>query len=47
MGLGLSLVATLVWSVGGSCVIENSVDVPGVVVEVTVPLLGTRMESST
>lgn len=39
MGLGLTLVATLVWGVGGTCHIRNRVPGPGVVIELTLPLL--------
>lgn len=38
VGLGLSLVATLVWGSGGSCRISNRTDRPGVQVELTLPL---------
>jgi two-component system cell cycle response regulator len=38
MGLGLPMVATLIWGVGGACRLYNRPDGPGVVVEVTVPL---------
>ena len=37
MGLGLSTVATLVWSVGGACRLRNRDDGPGVIVEVVIP----------
>jgi len=37
MGLGLSTVATLVWSVGGSCRLRNRDDVAGVAVEIVIP----------
>ncbi len=36
MGLGLSLVALMVWRVGGHCRLRNR-DVPGVLVELTLP----------
>jgi len=39
MGLGLSMVAVLVWQAGGLCRIANREPGPGVVVEVTLPLL--------
>jgi K+-sensing histidine kinase KdpD len=39
MGLGLSLVANLVWSAGGKTRIHNRADQPGVVVELELPLL--------
>ncbi len=39
MGLGLSMVATLVWNVGGSCRLANREGAPGVVVELLLPLL--------
>ena len=37
MGLGLSLVANLVWSVGGRCQVLNRDDGPGVRVELYLP----------
>lgn len=37
MGLGLSMVATITWGVGGACHIYNRDDGPGVVVELTFP----------
>lgn len=37
MGLGLPMVAALVWSVGGTCRMYNRDDGPGVVVELTLP----------
>jgi DNA-binding response OmpR family regulator len=38
MGLGLSLVSTLVWQAGGSARLFNRYDQPGVVVELVLPL---------
>jgi two-component system cell cycle response regulator len=38
MGLGLSMVASLVWGVGGTCHIHNREKGPGVVVELVLPL---------
>jgi K+-sensing histidine kinase KdpD len=38
MGLGLSIVASLVWGVGGTCHIYNRTDGPGVTVELKLPL---------
>lgn len=38
MGLGLAMVATLVWGVGGTCRAYNRQDGPGVVVELVLPL---------
>ncbi len=38
MGLGLSLVASLVWEVGGACHLFNRSDGPGIVVELVLPL---------
>jgi CheY-like chemotaxis protein len=38
MGLGLPMVALLVWSVGGTCRIHNREQGPGVVVELVLPL---------
>ncbi len=40
MGLGLPLVSSLVWQVGGSAGISNRANRPGVVVELTIPLAG-------
>ncbi|MBN1874672.1 MAG: hypothetical protein JXA33_10615 [Anaerolineae bacterium] len=37
MGLGLSLVATQVWNIGGTCCAYNQEDGPGIVVELTLP----------
>lgn len=37
MGLGLSMVSTHVWSVGGSCRSFNREDAPGVVIELMLP----------
>jgi signal transduction histidine kinase len=39
MGLGLPMVASLVWSVGGKCRLYNRDDGPGVVVELDLPVL--------
>jgi nitrogen fixation/metabolism regulation signal transduction histidine kinase len=39
MGLGLALVATLVWNVGGTCTLSNQADGSGVVVGLLVPLV--------
>ncbi len=38
MGLGLALVAALVWSAGGACRLLNRDDAPGVMVELLLPL---------
>ena len=38
MGLGLPLVASLVWEIGGQCRLANREDGPGVVVELQLPL---------
>lgn len=38
MGLGLSLVASLVWDVGGKCRAYNRTDKSGLVIELTLPL---------
>ncbi len=40
MGLGLSVVASLVWGVDGSCRIYNQESGPGIVVELVIPLAG-------
>lgn len=39
MGLGLSMVASLVWGVGGSCRLYNREDRPGVGVELVIPVV--------
>ncbi len=38
MGLGLSMVASLVWSVGGTCHITNKETEPGIIINLTFPL---------
>lgn len=38
MGLGLSMVASLVWEVGGACSAYNRPEQPGVVIELVLPL---------
>ncbi len=38
MGLGLSMVAALIWGVGGTCRAYNRDDGPGLIVELTLPL---------
>jgi two-component system cell cycle response regulator len=38
MGLGLAMVAAMVWGVGGTCCIHNREQGPGVVVELVLPL---------
>jgi signal transduction histidine kinase len=38
MGLGLAIVASLIWSVGGTCRATNRLDRTGLVVEVELPL---------
>jgi len=38
MGLGLAMVASMVWGVGGTCRIRNREQGPGVVVELVLPL---------
>ena len=38
MGLGLAVVSSLVWSVGGLCAAHNRQDKPGLVIEIIVPL---------
>jgi DNA-binding response OmpR family regulator len=40
MGLGLSMVAAILWSTGGSCRLHNRADAPGVVAELGLPLVG-------
>jgi K+-sensing histidine kinase KdpD len=39
MGLGLSMVASLIWNVGGSCRAYNRDDGPGIVIDLVIPLL--------
>lgn len=38
MGLGLTMVAALIWEVGGSCRLRNRSDGPGTIVELSIPL---------
>ncbi len=38
MGLGLSMVASLIWNVGGTCRAYNRIDIQGVMIELTLPL---------
>ena len=38
MGLGLAMVATLVWRVGGTCSASNRSDTPGVIIELGLPI---------
>lgn len=38
MGLGLSLVSTIIWQKGGTCTIYNRNPAPGIVVELTIPI---------
>ena len=38
MGLGLTMVAALIWEVGGSCRLKNRTDGPGTIVELSIPL---------
>jgi signal transduction histidine kinase len=38
MGLGLTMVANLVWSVGGTCKLYNLASGPGIVVDLTLPI---------
>lgn len=40
MGLGLPMVASLIWNVGGRCRLANREDKPGVIVELDLPLAG-------
>ena len=39
MGLGLSLVASLVWEANGTCQLYNRAEAPGVVVQITLPVV--------
>ena len=39
MGLGLSVIASIVWSAGGTCRAYNRDDTPGLKIELTIPLL--------
>jgi signal transduction histidine kinase len=41
MGLGLSMIASLIWQVGGSCSISNREDGSGIVVELLLPASNT------
>jgi DNA-binding response OmpR family regulator len=38
MGLGLSMVASLIWNIGGTCRAYNRIDIQGVMIELTLPL---------
>jgi signal transduction histidine kinase len=38
MGLGLSMVASVVWAVGGTCHLHNRAEGPGIAVELVLPL---------
>ncbi len=38
MGLGLTMVSTLVWGIGGTCRMYNRTSEPGLIVELTLPL---------
>lgn len=46
MGLGLPMVALLVWSAGGSCRILNREQQAGVIVELSLPLIEENGEAS-
>ncbi|OQW94015.1 MAG: hypothetical protein BWK79_08080 [Beggiatoa sp. IS2] len=39
MGLGLAMIARLIWSSSGDCHLRNRTDGPGIVVELTLPLV--------
>lgn len=39
MGLGLSAVASMIWSAGGKCSSHNREDIPGIVIKLIFPLL--------
>lgn len=39
MGLGLTMIATLIWRIGGECSIKNRTNNPGIVVELVVPVV--------
>jgi K+-sensing histidine kinase KdpD len=47
MGLGLSSVASLVWSVNGRCQLHNRTDTEGLLVELTLPLAPQTEEATT
>jgi two-component system, cell cycle response regulator len=40
MGLGLAMVATIIWEVGGTCRFRNRNDRPGAIIELELPLVG-------
>jgi len=42
MGLGLTIVASIVWNVGGKCSIRNRPDGSGILAELTLPLVVQR-----
>lgn len=45
MGLGLSLVCSMAWEVGGDCTLRNRSDGDGVVVELRLPNSGRQIRS--
>jgi K+-sensing histidine kinase KdpD len=47
MGLGLPMVASLIWGVGGRCRMYNRPGEPGVIVELIVPVQEEESESAT
>lgn len=46
MGLGLPMIASLLWSVGGSCNMRNREDGPGVIIEMRIPIARERTPES-
>jgi K+-sensing histidine kinase KdpD len=47
MGLGLALVRSLLWQVGGACSATNRADAPGIAQEIILPLVGKVVASPT
>lgn len=45
MGLGLPMVAMLIWAAGGSCVLRNRPDQPGIQVELVFPISPSQTKS--
>ncbi|HNC46002.1 MAG TPA: ATP-binding protein, partial [Acidobacteriota bacterium] len=45
MGLGLPMVAMLIWAAGGSCVLRNRPDQPGIQVELVFPISPSQAKS--
>ena len=46
MGLGLAMVAVLVWGIGGNCQAYNREEQPGLIIELRLPLAQQQKEIS-